>query len=187
MKHSLWIYFFVLCAMVLFGCASDDDSDPNKDASPEPGSETSNPDVINPDQHVEDPGNSDDPTGQDVEVIDHTADWLGPLDPEAALEYMKETYSQGLVIINVVPEEYKQDEAFTGSIYIPYTELEARKDEIPAEKPVILHCNRGRASALAYPILEECRKDIPVLSYIDGEPLYDEFNAWVEEQNASSD
>ena len=188
MKHTRWIYFFVMCAMLLFGCGSDDDTTPNPDPSDNPPSGTTNPDDTVPDPHEGNPDNPN-PPGQDTDnqVIDHTADWLGPLDPEAALEYMKETYSQGLVIINVVPEEYKQDAAFTGSIYLPLTELEERCQEIPADKPVILHCNRGRASADAYPILEEKRKDILVLSYIAGEPLYDEFNTWLEEQNTSDE
>ena len=93
---------------------------------------------------------------------------------------MKATYDQGLVIIDVTPEEFKQDKAFTGSLYIPYTDFETRASEIPADKPVIIHCVRGRASAKAYPILEEMRKDILVLSYIAGEPLFDEFNTWLE-------
>ncbi|MBO4350520.1 MAG: rhodanese-like domain-containing protein [Proteobacteria bacterium] len=180
MVHRVWICMMLACGVIFWGCGSDDDVKTDKQTQ-QTGQNTPGDDNHQDPTTPEEDETSNPPTPI-PEVIDHTADWLGPLEPEAALEYMKETYSQGLVIINVVPEEYKRDEAFTGSMYIPYTELEARKEEIPAEKPVILHCNRGKASELAYPILQECRKDIPVLSYIAGEPLYDEFNAWVDEQ-----
>ncbi|GEM_PF-2079446 len=181
MLHRFGIYALFMGGLVASGCGSDDGVNTDKQTEQSGQNTSDGGDHQEPvDPGKDDPGNPQPPT---PEVIDHTADWLGPLEPEAALEYMKEAYSQGLVIINVVPEEYKQDAAFTGSIYIPYTELEARKEEIPAEKPVILHCNRGKASELAYPILKECRKDIPVLSYIAGEPLYDEYNEWVKTQN----
>ena len=62
--------------------------------------------------------------------IDHTGDWLGPLTLEDALEYMKTTYPQGLVIVDVTPIEYKLETGFTGSICIPYIEFENRSDEI---------------------------------------------------------
>ncbi len=181
MVHRLWICILLACGLVFYGCGSDDGDKSDKQTE-QPGQNVAGDghDQTPTDPEVDDTGNPPAPT---PEVIDHTADWIGPLEPEAALEYMKETYSQGLVIINVVPEEYKQDDAFIGSMYIPYTELESRKEEIPADKPVILHCNRGRASELAYPILQDCRKDIPVLSYIAGEPLYDEYNEWLKTQN----
>ena len=126
--------------------------------------------------------NKDNNHAQDLSEIDHTDDWLGPMTPADALEYMKTTYHQGLVIVDVPPPEYKLETGFTGSIYIPYTEIETRSDEIPTNKPVILHCVRGKSSAKAYPILEEKRKDIPVLSYIAGEPLIEEFNTWLQPQ-----
>ena len=181
-------YRFILFTSFLFfgvaGCGSDDLSDTAPTAQNPiniPNSSTENPMPSGSSGNDVTPGNNDDqdPSAQNTE-IDHTDDWIGPMTPEDALEYMKSTYHQGLVIVDVTLPEYKLETGFTGSISIPYTELETRSDEIPPNKPVILHCVRGKASAKAYPILEEKRKDIPVLSYIAGEPLIEDFNTWVQ-------
>ena len=174
MKHYFaWCAF--IWALILAGCGSDDMSDVSPKSQ---GADNHNSENV---------GNQEPSDGlAERTEIDHTADWLGPLEPESALEYMKATYHQGLVIVDVTPVEYKLETGFTGSIYIPYTELETRSDEIPLSRPVILHCVRGNSSAKAYPILEEKRKDIPVLSYIAGEPLIEEFNTWLESQRDDS-
>lgn len=185
MKYR-FILFASICGLFAAGCGSDDQSDVS------PASQNSENHIDGQNSATENQnqvGNSDNnpstdnddkqnPVNQKTE-IDHTDNWIGPMTPEDALEYMKATYPQGLLIVDVTPPEYKLERGFTGSIYIPYTELETRSDEIPPNKPVILHCVRGKASAKAYPILEEKRKDIPVLSYIAGEPLIDEFNTWL--------
>ena len=169
--YFAWLAF--IWALILAGCGFDDMSDIS-------------PKLQGVDNHNTENHNNQDTSDGLPEQTDHTADWIGPLEPEVALEYMKTTYHQGLVIVDVTPEEYKLETGFTGSIHIPYTELETRSDEIPSSKPVILHCVRGKSSAKAYPILEEKRKDIPVLSYIAGEPLIEEFNTWLESQRDDS-
>ncbi len=191
MKYR-FILFASICGIFGTGCGSDDQSEvssgsqnsenhidgQNSTTDNQNGNSEKDVNTDNNDEH-----NS---VGQKTE-IDHTDDWIGPLTPEDALEYMKETYHQGLLIVDVTPPEYKLEKGFTGSIYIPYTELETRSDEIPPNKPVILHCVRGKSSAKAYPILKEKRKDIPVLSYIAGEPFIEEFNTWLAQSAIPND
>lgn len=198
MKHY-FVFISIILTLILTGCGSDDQVDNSADKqsavdhnNDQDSTTTNQPTSDNPSNDGKTDGSDDvdssdnnddqDSTDQNTE-IDHTADWIGPMEPEDALEYMKTTYPQGLVIVDVTPIEFKLETGFTGSIYIPYTELETRSDEIPANKPVILHCVRGKSSAKAYPILEEKRKDIPVLSYIAGEPLIEEFNTWLASQS----
>ena len=185
MKYR-FILFASICGLFAAGCGSDDQSDVSptsqnsenhidgKDSAAENQNQTGN-----SENDINTDNNDEQTSGDQKTEIDHTGNWIGPMTPEDALEYMKATYHKGLLIVDVTPPEYKLERGFTGSIYIPYTELETRLDEILPDKPVILHCVRGKASAKAYPILEEKRKDIPVLSYIAGEPLIDEFNTWL--------
>ena len=189
MKYR-FILFASFFGFLVAGCGSDDLSDTSPTAQNTesrnniPDSSTENPMPSGSSEKEVPPGNNDDQgTSAENTEIDHTDDWIGPMSPEDALEYMKSTYHQGLVIVDVTPLEHKLETGFTGSISIPYTELDTRSDEIPPEKPVILHCVRGNSSAKAYPILEETRKDIPVLSYIAGEPLIEDFNTWVQSQD----
>ena len=184
MKYR-FILFTSICGLFAAGCGSDDQSDfsPTSQNSENhidgQDSATENQAQVDNSENELNIGNNDEQNSADQKTdIDHTDDWLGPMPPEDALEYMKATYHQGLLIVDVTPPEYKLENGFTGSIYIPYTELETRSDEIPSDNPVILHCVRGKSSAIAYQLLEEKRKDIPVLSYIAGEPLIEEFNTW---------
>ena len=54
--------------------------------------------------------------------------------------------------------------------------------EIPADRPVLMHCRRGMIVPGAYDRVLELRPDIPEISYIDGTPLFDEYNEWLENQ-----
>ncbi|NCC00169.1 MAG: DUF2271 domain-containing protein [Clostridia bacterium] len=105
----------------------------------------------------------------------------GPMSPEDALEYMKNT--PDLVIVEVNAPEWKLDTGFTGALWIPHTEMEERYNEIPEGVPVILHCGAGVVSVPAYETLLEKRPDIPMLSYIAGRPPVAEYNAWFASQN----
>lgn len=67
-------------------------------------------------------------------------------------------------------------------MYIPYTEMSERYDEIPAGYPVLLHCGGGIVSVEAYEILQEKRPDIPELSYIAGAPPVSDYNEWISSQ-----
>jgi rhodanese-related sulfurtransferase len=115
-------------------------------------------------------------------IADNTANWLGGLEPEAALNYMKEHYDEGLVIVEVNTDYWKLEKGFTGAMHIPHDQMAERYDEIPSGVPVILHCGAGVVSVPAYETLMEKRKDIPQLSYIAGHLPVDEFNKWLEER-----
>lgn len=104
----------------------------------------------------------------------------GGISPENALEKMKTT--DNLVIVEVNAPEWKLSTGFTNAMYIPYTEMEKRYDEIPKDRPVLLHCGGGIVSQDAYKILTEKRPDIPWLGYIAGAPMVSEYNEWLERQ-----
>jgi len=113
-------------------------------------------------------------------MADNTANWPGGLEPEVALNYMKEHYDEGLVIVEVNTDYWKLENGFIGAMHIPHDQMAERYDEIPSGVPVILHCGAGVVSVPAYETLMEKRKDIPQLSYIAGHPPVDEFNKWLE-------
>ena len=118
---------------------------------------------------------------ENTNIVDNTANWLGGLEPEKALEYMKKHYDEGLVIVEVNTDYWKLETGFTGAMHIPHDQIAERYDEIPSDVPVILHCGAGVVSVSAYETLMEKRKDIQQLSYIAGHPPVDEFNKWLEE------
>ncbi len=112
---------------------------------------------------------------------DHTANWLGGLKPDKALDYMKQHHKDGLVIVEVNTDYWKLKTGFTGALHIPHDQMAKRYNEIPKGKPVILHCGAGVVSKDAYKVLQEKRKDIPQLSYIDGVPPVEAYNNWLKE------
>ena len=114
-------------------------------------------------------------------IADNMTNRLGGLEPEAARNYMKEHYDEGLVIVEVNTDYWKLENGFTGAMHIPHDQMAERYDEIPSGVPVILHCGAGVVSVPAYETLMEKRKDIPQLSYIAGHPPVDEFNKWLED------
>lgn len=101
---------------------------------------------------------------------------LGAIKPEAALEYMKNT--KDLVIIDTAALEYHEREHFIGSMHIYAHDLPKLFDSIPKNRPVILHCRLGMIVTTAYGHIKELRPDIPEISYIDGAPLFNEYNDW---------
>lgn len=116
-------------------------------------------------------GNPDAPTPQ----------LLGAMSPQRALEYMKTT--DNLIIVDVASKSNFERKHFTGAINIPIENLTEQEERelylgIPAGHPVILHCRLGMIVPGAYRTLKELRSDIPAISYIDGAPLFDEYNEW---------
>ncbi|NLC24247.1 MAG: rhodanese-like domain-containing protein [Oxalobacter sp.] len=105
---------------------------------------------------------------------------IGRLTPTEALEYMKKT--PNVFIVDVSTPEKFQAEHFTGSVNIPMNELLSRMNEIPKDRPVLIHCRLGRTCLKAYPLVKKMRPDIPEVSYIDGVPLFTEYNNWVKTQ-----
>ena len=117
---------------------------------------------------------------EDAELEAQTATALGGMSPEDALTYMETT--PDLVIVEVNAPEWKLSNGITGAIWIPYTEMAERYDEIPEGKPVLLHCGGGIVSVEAYETLLEVRPDIPELSYIAGAPPVSAYNEWLANQ-----
>lgn len=71
---------------------------------------------------------------------------------------------------------------FKGALRIPHTEIAERYNEIPKNRPVILHCGLGEVLVLAYETLLQKRPDIPQLSYIKGAPPIQAYNEWLEQK-----
>lgn len=137
--------------------------------------------------HPEQADNEDMISNVEMVVIvkeDNTAKWLGGLEPEEALAYMKDHYDNGLVIVEVNTDYWKLATGFTGAMHIPHDQMAERYNEIPSGVPVILHCGGGIVSVPAYETLMEKRPDIPQLSYIAGHPPVQEFNSWLENHSA---
>lgn len=101
--------------------------------------------------------------------------WLGAMSPEKGLEYMKTT--NDLVVIDVREPQYI-NQSFEGEMQIPWTKMAERCSEIPAGKPVLLHCGLGMVVPNAYKTLQDKRKDLKSAAYIDGAPLFKEYNEW---------
>ena len=107
---------------------------------------------------------------------------LGALTPEAALEYMKT--EKNLVIVDVAAKRYFDREHFAGAVNIPIEELDGEEEDelyaaLPKGRPVLLHCRLGMIVPGAYERLAELRPDIPEIAYIDGAPLFREYNEWL--------
>ena len=118
---------------------------------------------------------------EDTEIEPQTTTTaLGGMSPEDALTYMENTTD--LVIVEVNAPEWKLSNGITGAMWIPYTEMTQRYDEIPEGKPVLLHCGGGIVSVEAYETLLEVRPDIPELSYIAGAPPVSAYNEWLANQ-----
>lgn len=106
----------------------------------------------------------------------------GALSPEAALEYMKKT--ENLLIVDVATKSHYERKHFTGAVNIPIEELsgaeeEALYRELPAGRPVLMHCRLGMIVPGACERMAALRPDIKELAYIDGAPLFDEYNEWL--------
>lgn len=122
---------------------------------------------------------------EESQVNTESQNAMGAMSPEDALEYMKET--ENLVIIDVAATKWYDESHFEGAINIPVEELASEAEdalymEIPADRPVLMHCRRGMIVPGAYDRVLELRPDIPVISYIDGTPLFDEYNEWLNNQ-----
>ena len=108
---------------------------------------------------------------------------IGAMSPEDALVYMQET--ENLVIVDVAATRWYGENHFEGAINIPIEELDSAAEdalymELPADRPVLLHCRLGMIVPGAYGRVLELRPDIPEISYIDGVPPFDEYSEWLE-------
>ena len=123
---------------------------------------------------------------QGKELVNQIQKDLGAMSPANALEYMKKT--KNLVIVDVASVSNYNRKHFNGAVNIPIeniTSSEARTFylELPKDCPIMLHCRAGAIVPGAYRTLKELRPDIPEISYINGAPLFDDYNEWYSETN----
>ncbi len=64
-------------------------------------------------------------------------------------------------------DEYTNSPIFDQSINIPLHELRERAEEIPYEKPILVHCSGGYRSAAGSSIVDGIKTDIRVLDFSD--------------------
>lgn len=107
---------------------------------------------------------------------------LGAFSPEAAFEYMKE--KPNLLIVDAAATRWYQTKTFEGAVNIPVeelsnTELTEAVKKLPAGQPILVHCRHGMVAPQVYRRIKEIRPDVPEISWLDGAPLFDEYNAWV--------
>ena len=110
-----------------------------------------------------------------------TPKYLGGINPEAALEYMKTT--PDLFLIDVRTAEWRNP-VFKGAVYIPHDEIRSRYKEIPSDRPVLLHCGAGVMAPRAYKYLVDLKANIKELRYIAGTPKFSEYNRWCDNNKA---
>ena len=108
---------------------------------------------------------------------------LGAFSSEAAFEYMKKT--PNLLIVDAAATRWYQTKTFEGAVNIPVeelsdTELTEAVKKLPAGQPILVHCRRGMVAPQVYRRIKEIRPDVPEISWLDGEPMFDEYNALVE-------
>lgn len=174
MKQKLiWVILLMFCITLFAGCANKDDPVSDTIQPPE-GTETTDMTIGSGNTEIDTTDNKDDTE----EVMQKD---LGAMTPEEALEYMKET--ENLVIVDVAATGGFERIHFEGAINIPIEELDSSEEdalymEIPEGRPVLLHCRRGVIVPGAYERVKELRPDIPEISYIDGSPLFDDYNNW---------
>lgn len=95
----------------------------------------------------------------------------GHITPEEGKELIEQ--KKDLLILDARnPNEYVTVH-YPNALNIPVNELETRLSEVPADKPVLVHCALGKRSERAYFILKEKRPDIKELYHVDGAPIFD--------------
>lgn len=64
--------------------------------------------------------------------------------------------------------EVKEGKIFPSAITIPLPELRERINEIPTDKPIVVHCAAGYRSAAGASIIEQQIKNVPILDMSEG-------------------
>ena len=83
-------------------------------------------------------------------VIDYGSEKMNALDLNA-FKQNQEDYT--IVDVRNSPE-IKENEIFSGSIHIPLAEIRTRINEIPTNKPIVVHCAGGYRSAAASSLIQ---------------------------------
>ncbi|MEE0102255.1 MAG: rhodanese-like domain-containing protein [Acutalibacteraceae bacterium] len=182
-KKSFAVILATLLVMVLAACSTSQSPSSSEAPSSAPQSETpsSTPQSETPSSAPQSENTEESSMSSEAQATNA----LGALTPEDALDYMKKT--ENLVIVDVATANRYNAEHFEGAINIPIEELDGEAEdalymEIPAGRPVLLHCRLGMIVPGAYARVLELRQDIPEIAYIDGTPLFSDYNAWLAEQ-----
>ena len=94
----------------------------------------------------------------------------GPVAPTVGKAMTQQ--QKDLVILDVRnPNEFVTGH-YPNALNIPVNELETRFSEVPAGKPVLVHCAKGVRARRAYEMLQEKRPDIKALYFIQGSTIY---------------
>ena len=94
----------------------------------------------------------------------------GSVEPEAAKTMVQQ--QKALVILDVRnPNEFVMAH-YPGALNIPVNDLEMRFSEVPAGRPVLVHCGLGKRAKRGYEILKEKRPEIKELYYIKGNTIF---------------
>ena len=77
----------------------------------------------------------------------------------------------GLTVLDVRPENVYAKEHIDGAINIPAAQIRSRLNELPKDKPIMVHCFKGYTSYVVARILMQSGFD-NVLSYAGGWTFY---------------
>lgn len=92
------------------------------------------------------------------------------LTPEQAKEYMSKT--KDLTILDVRnPNEFVTGH-YPNALNIPVAELEQRLAEVPAGKPVLIHCAKGIRAKRAYDLMKTKHAKPDEVFFIKGSPIF---------------
>lgn len=91
--------------------------------------------------------------------------------PEEAQALIKE--NKDIIVLDVRNPNERVVAHYEGSINIPVKELEERYGELPAGKPILIHCAKGVRAERAYNLLQEKRPDLTNVKYIKGAPIFE--------------
>lgn len=105
---------------------------------------------------------------------------LGALTPDEAIAFIRD--NPDVLIVDVAATRWYKQEHFPGAVNIPIEELSdaqeaQRYKELPADRPVLMHCRLGMIVPGAYQRLTKLRPDIETVAYIDGAPPFAAFEA----------
>lgn len=107
--------------------------------------------------------------------------YLDGLTPEAALEYMKN--NPDIYIIDVREDQwYNGATQFTGNHHIPSSQITKKLKTIPSNRPIIINCGLGWVAPDAYRKIKESGIAVKQIGYIDGTPLFRQYNDWKKKQ-----